>query len=308
MIECPRCGCDNTDDSNFCKNCGLKLDRSMKSRAGKVKKAPAFAVENTHTNIKALIVVITVVLLIFCIVTIAFLAIRNGLRVQQEVFNDQDIIEEKPDVGDSDTGTSVNESKDSDVKVVNSGYSLTKDKYSNEQYLFYGLEFKNSSSKKAVGWAVVKVICRDKAGTVIDTYEENTVVCLAPGETGGIAFSGGSIKEEPKTVDIDFSFEDSSKSIYPTEDDVYELDIVDTKVTKTDDTFSSLTGDIVNNSDKQFEYGIVYILFKNDKGEILGGNDIYLDKIKKGKTAFSYDFIDTQIVTDDYVCYGIAQK
>ena len=306
MIECPRCGCDNTDDSNFCKNCGLKLDRPVKSSAGKIKKAPAFAVENTHTNIKALIVVIAVVLLVFCIVAIAFMGIRKGLQGQQGIFNMPDVIQD--DSGDSDTGTSVNESKNSEVKVVNSGYSLTKDKYSNEQYFFYGLEFKNNSAKKAIGWAEIKVTCRDMAGIVIDTYEENTVVCLDSGETGGMAFSGGTVKGKPKKVDIEFTFEDSSDSIYPTEDDICKLDIVDTKVTKTDDTFCAFSGDVVNNTKKQFEFGTIYIIFKNDKGEILGGNDIYLDKIKKGKTAFSYDFIDAQIVTDNYVCYGIGQN
>ena len=97
---------------------------------------------------------------------------------------------------------------------------------------------------------------------------------------GYTVVSGGTVKGKPKKVDIEFSFENSSDSIYPTEDDICKLDIVDTKVTKTDDTFCAFSGDVVNNTKKQFEFGTIYIIFKNDKGEILGGNDIYLDKIK----------------------------
>lgn len=317
-MRCPKCGCNNTEDSNFCKNCGARLDNVKRNRStGKVKKKPAFAVENTHRNFKVIIIAYTVIVLVFCIILLSFMMVRN--RLQDQI--DLDDFSNPPDVVQDDTGKDsgnsgsaksgkpeVTESGSKDVKIINSGYSITNDKYSNEQYFFYGLEYKNKGSEKTIGWADVKVTLRDKAGTVVDTYQDSTLVCLDAGETSGIAYSCGSIKGRARSVDIDFKYEDASKAFFPTEEDVCRLDIDDINIKRNDETFSIVTGDAVNNSKKDYEYGIVYIIFKNKKGEITGGNEIYLDRVQKGKNAFSYDFLDTQIVTDKYVCYGLAQN
>lgn len=305
MIRCQKCGCNNTDDSNFCKNCGFKLDKSVKNGAGKVKKATAFAVETTHTEIRDFVVGLCIVFLVICVILLALVGILRSQGLLQP-FNRPHVIQD--DSRKKDTGKPVKAAASEDVKAVKSGCSVIKDKYSNDLNIYYGLECKNSSSQQAIGWMEVKVTCRDKAGNVIDRYIETGVMTLAPGETTGMAFSGGPIKEEPETVDIDFKFDDSSKSLYPTVDDVERLDVVNAKVKKIDDTFSSVTADIENKSDKQFEFGTVYIVFKNDEGEITGGYDIYLHKVKKGKSSFSYDYMDSQIVTDNYACYGIAQN
>ena len=146
----------------------------------------------------------------------------------------------------------------------------------------------------------------DEDGNVIDTFDELQTTCLNSGETGGDAFRLIQIKEEPDKVELDFAFDLFDGSSFKATD-VTRMDIVNTKINRQGEGNYSIVGDAVCKAEADMEFGEVSIIFKNYNDEIIGGEEIYISDIIKGKNSFSKDYLDAQIVTDNYVCYGTAE-
>lgn len=175
---------------------------------------------------------------------------------------------------DSNSKTVTEEKKE--LEIVESGYSQTKD----NDFVNYGIKIKNPTSSN-VEFPVYTVTLYDKDGKVIST-DEQTLNFISAQDT---IFYGFVIDSKGKKVDkVDFKV----NSIDDKLTDEQFAKTSDFKISNTNESDSTFTGEVTNNSSADCSQIAITLILKN-KGKIVYGDTTFVDEVKsKDKKAFEF--------------------
>lgn len=209
------------------------------------------------------------------------------------------------DGSDGDTG-----SKDSEyipLEIIDSGYDITGEK--GDYYLHYSIIIKNSNKDVGVESPSYRVTAYAKDDTVLGTYD-HTLNSIYPGSELGYASQGPSLSEKPDRVEFemmepdDYSWKSGEDFEYP------NFKPLVAEKTKIKEEFYgsmySLTGQLLNENDYDIDSVAVSVLYKDDKGNLKGGDTTFVDGVKAGtKTPFEtlgyyFDYKDYVIYTEPW--------
>ena len=194
---------------------------------------------------------------------------------------------------------------ESEVNLVisDSGYSIIKPEYSDEYEVSYGIEIKNKSSKKTEKrFITIKATARDNKGSVIDTDEEYFTIEVLPQKTTCVGRTVMYLEEKPDKVEFELSYE--SDPIFTEQVETVEVSEINMKEK---DGMILVSGDLINDTDKNYPYGQVFIIYKGKNG-IVGGTQLYVEPAKKGKNGFSEEIDLEAKLSDKYEVYAMASE
>lgn len=180
-----------------------------------------------------------------------------------------------------------------ELVFVDSGYSQDEDL----GYLNYGVLIKNPTNQ-LVQYPVYSITLYDKDGKIISS-EEQTLTGISANDT--VAF-GTSVDSKGKKVDkIEFKSKVADDD-FTNNEFVKSTDFVISNVNTID---ASFTGEVENNSEKDFSQVALTLILKKD-GKIIYGDTNYIENLKsKDKSPFEInEYIIPQY--DTYEIYAIA--
>lgn len=194
------------------------------------------------------------------------------------------------DAGESGTAK---EEKVVDVKLVESGYTMTDD-----SYMKYGFEIENPSEDTAYEFPKVIITAYDENGDVLTT-EEQTMNKIQPGEKqafGSVIDCNG---QNPDKVEF---VVESGEKISPADDAIKSSDLEISGTNERTDEFgdTSITGKVKNNSQSDTDSVGVTVLFKKE-GKIVLGTTTYVDNLSAGQEK-AFDISEYDVPEhDEYV-------
>ena len=159
--------------------------------------------------------------------------------------------------------------------IINSrGYYVTDD-----NYIKYGYEIKNSSKKTTYQFPTVTITAYDENGHVLAT-EDQVMGVISPGEKqafGSVADCNGKSPDK-----VEFTV-DSGQKIFST-NEVPSSSFKITGTNERNDEFgeTSITGNVKNDSKKDLSDLQVTVLYKKD-GKIVCGSSTYVDNLSAGQ-------------------------
>lgn len=294
-ITCPKCGEHMPPDSMFCTSCGCKLNTDTSDNSVKLVEQNVSATQEKEAKSKKPTIIIIgtiIVILLICAVLVPSLSSKTVNSSYSEA-DDASNIENNSNLS---TG-------DSQLSLIDSGFTYVGEG-TDYPSVNYGFEYKNTGSATAVGTLVVKVTSKNSEGGVISVDEQYEMICLPAGETAVFGASTlEQVSEKPSEVTIDIDLDESMTMCQD-----WDWITVDNARLESDEYSYSIVGEVQNDSSKTLDKAMVFVIFKNDDGKIIGGGNIMIDALTKGKCAFQGDLWDAsaESVSDNLVCsaYG----
>lgn len=194
-------------------------------------------------------------------------------------------------------GESGSESNDK-LSIVESGWS-----YDKGGYVYYSISLKNESSDKVYEFPSFRITAYDKNEEVLGTTDQ-TIGNLNPGDTATAAFMGPDVSSKPEKVEIDLINNDDSWVSPDTSElpNFKKEQLTTEKLKRSKDEWgdTKFTGIVKNNSEYDLDNVAVFVVFRDKDGNMIGGDDTFIDDVKSGKsTPFEIDtYFDW--ATDDY--------
>lgn len=169
------------------------------------------------------------------------------------------------------------------LEIVDSGYTVMEPDSDADIYLTYAVTIKNTHRKLAAQFPEISITGRKEDGSILFS-EEETLNIILPGDT--VSYADDFIDcrgEKPASVEIKVEGADFVKP------DMAYADTVESSSFKienlsvfADDYEVSVTGEITNNSDVDFDTVEVTVILKN-QGKIVGGYSGYVDNLSAHK-------------------------
>lgn len=320
---CKHCGKEIDDTAKFCKFCGNKIEEIQQS--GQEDEKPA-AKEQPDQNVKKdsasapvknpnrkyLVIIIGLCIVIAVIVCIFVVtgsssnekdadpgSSQTTESQDENADTEQETDEDAQDDDDQSSGTA--ESADSsDIKILESGYSIGED-----HYMTFGFVIENESKDKSFEYTTVTITAYDKKGDVLATGEEMMTI-TQPGEKQAYGSSLDCNGQNPAKVE--FAVEQGDEVNAP-ENTVKSSDFKITGTNeRTDDDYTSITGKIKNTSSGSTDSYEIVSLFKKDE-KIVYALTTYEDSLPSGKEkAFElsgydipeHDSYEVSAINEDY--------
>lgn len=183
----------------------------------------------------------------------------------------------------------VDNSEPSDLEVVESGFSVSEFGTVN-----YAAIIENPNSKWAAEQINVTATARDESGNVVDTSSDHITLLFA----NGVTAICGSMYPDVSVSSVDFQV--SVPKGGWTQEDLQMDDFLSalpiTGVNETTDEYgrSKVSGEIQNETEGTFSLTRIYIVMRNESGEIVYGSYTYIhsDLTPGLKAPFSIDAYD----------------
>lgn len=298
---CAHCGAELPMEATFCGHCGKTLQKEdtvkksdeflQKDNSVKQSEKPSNKSEdNSKISIDKRLLAIIIAVVVVIVAVFVVIAMNSNddsnkerTKTQQEEGTEDTLSteEEATEKGDSDT-----------LAVEDSGFSFE------DEYAYCGFRIKNKSNGTIKEAVFVRLTAKSSSGKILGTGQNTMLVSLKKGEP--MVYSQ-MLECEKKPASVELEILDGAGDYT----DIDELKVENTHFSKKEYN-SAVTGEVNNTRNKEYESSHIDVIFKNKKGEIIGGLDTYLGKIKgKRKTAFSVDCYH-KFENDNFEVYAIG--
>lgn len=194
------------------------------------------------------------------------------------------------------------EKDEGELEIVDSGYTVMDPNSIGDIYLTYAVTIKNNNKKMAADFPVITVTGRNEDGSILFS-EEHTLGTILPGDT--VSWGDDCIDckgKKPANVEITVDGADFVKPEQAMNVAALSSDFTIENLSEVSGEYdNSVTGEITNNSDTDFESVAVTVILKN-QGKIVGGYTGYADNLSAGKqSAFDISSFASDLPAHDSI-------
>ncbi len=185
------------------------------------------------------------------------------------------------------------------IEVKEFGYSI------NGDYLYYSIHLYNPNDSYIIGLPTFRITARDADGVPLGT-EEQTLMGIYPLHDSWHAFMAFSVEEEPETVDVevlpakDYNIQKVSRAEHQ---EFIPLEVINYAI-RDGSIGKKLVGEVKNNNDYDIRQAVVTIVFRDENGDLIGGDSCFVDDIPAGGTASFENSLYVKFITDTYEVYA----
>lgn len=190
-----------------------------------------------------------------------------------------------------------NQSSAGDLEIKESGYVIS------NGYLYYGVILHNNGTS-AIQFPTFRVTAKDKNGAILGTTDEIGAI-LYPNQDYARAYLAFSVDEEPENVIFeavepdDYNILDTSELVHKE----YKSLNVSNAIQRED----KITGEVSNPNSYDIDQVLVSVIFRDDKGEIAGGDLVFVDHLKaNGTMPFQLSIFGMEFATDSFEVYATS--
>lgn len=194
------------------------------------------------------------------------------------------------------------EEDNGELEIVESGYTVMASNSIGDIYLTYAVTIKNNNKKMAVEFPSITVTGRSESGSILFS-EEQTLGTILPGDSVSWADDAVDCKgETPASVDIKVEGGDFVKPAQSINNTVPSSDFTIENLSEVPGDFDyAVTGEIINNSDTDYDSVAVTVILKN-QGKVVGGFTDYADNLSAGKqSAFDISSFMSELPAHDSI-------
>lgn len=146
-------------------------------------------------------------------------------------------------------------------------------------YIFAYTKIHNPNNDYAVQFPTIRVTARDAEGVLLGT-EDQTMNIVYPGQDLETIWQMCSVEEDPADITVelldpeDYGITKTAKLDHP---EYKDLEIVNPAVKS-----EKVVCEVSNPNDYDIDGAVVFVIFKNDSGELVGSTYTFTDKINAG--------------------------
>lgn len=203
--------------------------------------------------------------------------------------------EAPPQVADESTTTAPDD--DMTLDLVEYGYSV-----SSNQYLYCSVFMSNPSKDFCIKYPAYRVTARDADGIVMGTRDITNSI-IYPQQEMHDADQAFKVDGDPATVEVEVLPPADYQIVAPDQvehDTFVPLSAVNCVVRD-----GSVMGEISNDNDYEIDKAKVVVMFRDDSGELLGGDYTLINHIAAGATSpFSLSVKDKSTITETFEVYA----
>lgn len=168
------------------------------------------------------------------------------------------------------------------LEIRESGYFLVK--YTSQFFIQYAIVITNPNEDIAINHPEFRITARDSDNSILAT-EEGMLLSIGPGETLHYAFLGPSVDIEPS--EVNFEIIPSTENNWVLPNTLEYSDCLPLELENLRQGSSNITGEINNKNDIAFPNAIVTVIFKDEDGQLVGGDSTFVSSVSaKAKTPF----------------------